>query len=224
MAGSVLDCLGRRCDVTYYAERIRDAMIERRNEAIRELKIPSNFCDGLSGDRLCLSSIAMNERVLAKDVHHARNAMGMTVDSLERLRQKSQFRMASARTTEAVVYVSKRFLARKRQNSRANSNALIKLSKLRELKSLLDLGLAGENDLQQPFARRLEIHEQADFLENFGREALRFIDEKNGNTARAIALGEPAIESDELIAFGARRTGHLEIRQNEINEIGGIQS
>ncbi|HKT48573.1 MAG TPA: hypothetical protein VJP87_13695 [Candidatus Acidoferrales bacterium] len=77
--------------------------------------------------------------------------------------------------------------------------------------------------MQQLFARRLEIHKQADFLENFGREALCFVDEQNGNTARAIALDKPAIESNELLAFGARRTGYLEIGEYEINEISRIQ-
>src|SRR5260370_991043 len=107
-------------------------------------------------------------------------------------------------------------LVGKRGGTAAEHDALAELAKLRKFELLLQFGLTGENNLQQLVRGSLQIREQADFLQDRISQILRFINNQDDGFSEAIALEEPVIELQELLALRLGFARDVELRENEI--------
>ncbi len=93
--------------------------------------------------------------------------------------------------------------------------ALAQLAKCRQSQLLFQLRLARKNDLQEFAPRRLEIEQQANFIESSQRETLCFIEDKHRQILGGMTLKKPAVQSFDKFAFGTGLTRYTEIAQDK---------
>ena len=120
--------------------------------------------------------------------------------------------------------VVRRFLSGERGSFTAQHDALTKLAKFGKFEFVFQLGLTGQNNLQEFFRGSFQIGEKTNFFKNRKAEILRFIDDKDGIFAGTIALEKPFVELHELLAFVANVAGDVELREDEIEHLAGIDA
>src|SRR4051812_14527738 len=97
-----------------------------------------------------------------------------------------------------------------------NGHALVELRHLRRANEREQLRLPNENDLNQLLAVRLEVRQHANLLEEFRREVLCFVEDRDARTAGGELLEEECVQLvEELLA---RR--RLDIAQPKLGQQG----
>jgi hypothetical protein len=125
--------------------------------------------------------------MFAKDIDHAGDAARIGVHAADRVRLKNGMPIGT-RDTKPLPNVAISLFQSERGRPAADGNALTKLTEIVALELGFQLRLARQYDLQKLFARGFKVQEQADFLEGGGLQALRFVNDKDGNLAGAVAL------------------------------------
>src|SRR6185295_14377413 len=102
----------------------------------------------------------------------------------------------------------------------AEGDALFQLPELTLVQPVCELGLPGEYQRQQLLGIRFDIAQETNLLEQFGREALRFIDDEYGRLASQPTLDQRCLrlaEEGGLRMRGARAQG--EVIREEFDEL-----
>ncbi len=167
--------------------------------------------------------IGVDQGVLAQQIHHARYSVGIVMDCLNGFLGKNRLAVGS-RDAQSLGDVAEGLLQRKRGGAAAQSNALPKLAQLRQLQLFFQFGLARKNDLQKLFGGSLEIRQQPDFLQNFGGEVLRLVDDQNRCFPGAVPFEQPLIQAHQNLALFARFAGNFEFRHDEIEQLIYVQA
>ena len=76
-----------------------------------------------------------------------------------------------------------------------------KLAQLGLLKFVLEFGLSHQHDLQQFLGKSLKVRQHPDFLKNFIRKVLCFIDDKYSSFSCAVSIKEPVVEPQQDLAL-----------------------
>ena len=177
---------------------------ERRSErsAIVKLKFAGDFRNETRGDWLDLFRAGVDESVFAEQIQDAGDAARVKVHGVPSIGGKDA-RAVGAGGMQARLDVLVGFVERESGSLAAQRNALFDLAKFRLLEALFEFGLAGEDDLQQLFVRRLEIQKHANFFQDAIGEALRFVHDDDWGVAGAIAFPEPLVEPQQGVIFQA---------------------
>jgi hypothetical protein len=110
----------------------------------------------VSADPFLPQRIANDQRVVTDDIDEARDPPRHLEDPGFRI-AREKLRVQTARSCEACLDVFGQLVGRKRLQPAVDRYALPKLSECRVPKFLAQLGLAGQNDLQDLLLRRLQI-------------------------------------------------------------------
>ena len=121
------------------------------------------------------------------------------------------------------MHVIVRFGNRQRRGLAAKRDSLAQLEQLWLGEREVELGLAGEHDLDQLFAVHFEIQEHADFFKDLEGETLRLIDDQDGMLPGAAAREEPVVQGLAHVARVSRIFLDAEIGEDEIVEIVDVE-
>src|SRR4029079_6690435 len=124
-----------------------------------------------------------DEGVLADHVDDARQAARRRVDRRDRLAREHVHRRSTG-DANAAGDIRRRVRQTEWRQLASECNALLQLAQVCLVQAIGQLRLPGEYDVQQFHGVGLEITEQAHFLEQLVRQALRFV-EQQGSLATA---------------------------------------
>ncbi len=139
-----------------------------------QTEIPGDFLDDVGLDGFLVQGIRRHQGVFADAVDQPRHPAGILVDQLQRLGWEN-WRAAVAGDSQAVLEVLLGLLRRQRGERALEGDALLELSVFGFRQFFVQLGLAGNHDLDQLFSSdsRFEIRPQA--LDRLGGEVLRLV-------------------------------------------------
>src|SRR5215469_12872825 len=100
------------------------------------------------------------------------------------------------RTCDAqpLLHVRFCFIESKWVRLRPQSQSLPQLAQLGLPKFVLEFWLANQDDLEQFLGKSLKIRQHPDFLKDFVREVLCFIDDQHRSFSCAVSVKKPVIE------------------------------
>jgi len=156
--------------------------------------------------------------MLAENVDHAGNALGIDVDAAYRLGLKYGITIGSG-DAKSLADIAVSLFQRERGCPAADGDALAKLTEFVTLELDLELRLTREDDLQELLARGFEIQKKPDFLKGGGIQALGFIDDQYRSLSRPIALQQPGLEGQQLFTLAVRRARYRKIVEDEIEQV-----
>src|SRR5580704_3255005 len=134
-----------------------------------------------------LLDVGINKRMFAEEIDHARDAKRVHMRSFNGLRTENWFPVRSA-DAESFSNVGVGLLLGKRRCFATQHDSLAELPQLREVQLIIQLGLTGENYLEQFFGRSLKVCQQTNLLQNWRCKILSFVDNEHGGFACAIPL------------------------------------
>src|SRR5262249_12470211 len=91
-------------------------------------------------------------------------------------------------------------------------------AKLRLRKFRPELGLPRQNDLDELVAGRLEVGQQADLFECFGRQVLCFVKDQDRVLAGAPSVNQEVLQSDQSLGLRLRSLGDPEVLEDILEE------
>ena len=94
---------------------------------------------------------------------------------------RKQFgRIGVSRQLQAAVDVAASLVQIEGAKARTKRNSLLKLSEIGGIELLIQLLLSNEQNLQQFLARRFQVGQESDFLQNVDRKMVGFVHHQNG--------------------------------------------
>ena len=104
---------------------------------------------------------------------------------------------------QAVGDVRQQLAPRQRVQTRAHADAFVQLSHVRFVHAALELGLSGQQDLQQLLVRSLDVGQQAEAFEGIVGQVLGLVDHEGDGAAARIALPELGVQGGQHRGFVA---------------------
>ena len=132
--------------------------------------------------------------MLADEVDDARNAAAGAVDGGDGFVVEDA--VGGAGDEQALGDVVRGLLRGDGVGAAPEGDALAELAEVGGAELLFELGLTGEDDLDELFGRGFEVGEQADLFEQLPGKVLGFVDDDDAGLFAAEALDEPAVELD----------------------------
>ena len=86
---------------------------------------------------------------------------------------------------------------------------------------LVQFGLSHQQDLEQLFARRLEVGQETDLLEHFCRNMVRFVDHQHGGEFLLMARNHVVAQHQQKLALVLARHVEPEVAGNILQELDG---
>src|SRR5437763_6805186 len=106
-----------------------------------------------------------------------------------------------------------------RPQAHAERDPLAKLSERRVGELRLELGLPGEEDLEDLLACRLEVRQQAELLEDARIEVLRLVDQQGDVAAGAGVLDQELVQTVEAAELARRLGRDAELDQDVLEDL-----
>src|SRR6202030_3323877 len=137
------------------------------------------------------------------------------MDRFNSLRAKNRLSYGS-RDPQSFDHVVVGLLIRQRNRLTAQHDALAKLSQLRLIQLLFQLGLTRQYDLQQLLGGGLQVGQEPDLFQNGMGQVLGFVHDEHGSFTSAITIEKPLIEPHQLLTLDTRLARNAKLRKDEI--------
>ena len=186
-----------------------------------EIQVRNHVADDVAIDCFALQGACQRHGVETQVIDVARNAFAVIGDEFASADRQERGLLA-ARNPQAMVNVGVHFMGCERLDANHHGNALPELRHGWTGQAIGELGLTGQHDLHQFCPGSFEIGEQADGLEDFLVQILRFVNHQHEAPARAHLLGEQAVQD---VVHGRQihaRDVNAEIHHDVANELARI--
>ena len=167
------------------------------------------------------ASVGAQQRAIADGVDQPRDAPGVAMDGANR--PAIEDGPALARHAQAVMDVGPRLALRERLEVIARGHALGELAQVGSGQELPQLRLPDENHLQELLARRLQIRQEPDLLQDLAAEILGLVDDDHRPPAPRVRVEQVAVEriAEHLEACGLARMLDVQLLAHSGQQLDG---
>jgi len=158
-----------------------------------EVQVPYHVVGHLQGDLGDFLRKCGQHQEVADDVDQPRDTPAVVVDEIQRARRKPQG-LGVAGYCQPVHDIVAHLLAGQGLQVTVDADPLAQLHKLGQRQGVAQLRLSHQDDLQQFRVRALQVGEQADLLEQIGRQVLRLVDDQYGVLPEGVLLQKKVVE------------------------------
>src|SRR5437660_1825139 len=138
---------------------------------------------------------------------------------------RKQFgRIGVSRQLQAAVDVATSLVQIEGAKVRTKRNSLLKLSEIGGIELLIQLLLSNEQNLQQFLARRFQVGQESDFLQNVDRKMVGFVHHQYGRETLRKTCNHVTAQIQQKLTLGFARSGKPEVSCNVLQELHWAQA
>jgi len=176
--------------------------------------VSMDFVDHFRGNHRSAPRVSGEQSVFANRIDQARKTVGVPENRARGwLGKKGNFGRYST-NLQTPLDVSPRLFQVERLKVAAQCDALLDLPEFERVQHFVQLRLTGKHDLQQLLLRGFQIRQEANLLQQFGRQMMRFVHHQQRGQFTLMPLHQERTQGKNKFIFGFARHRQPEIAGN----------